>query len=339
MLVGPVARLLHQLACLLAILRHVRSVARHGGEDLLRQAPHAVGRRLHRAAELGIALVQDVDERLAVHGEIERQPQIRIVERRRVAVQDQVGAVVHRRDLALRRRQLGLDVLQQRDRHFPREGDVEAARHEAQNRRAAVGHDGVVDAVEIRLALLPVVGVARDLDAFVLLELDELEGSGADRLGAHLRRRHVAGVHRRVARGEQRGQRRLRALQVHGDLVVAVGRDLVDVAVPGLARIGAQLVLTLAGQQIEGADHVLGGEGLAVMPLHALLQLERQVLAVGAPRPRLGELGHDRLLAVLGDGLVVDHEIVEHPHHRDDGRVGRRFRGSRASADCRDGTS
>jgi hypothetical protein len=113
--------------------------------------------------------------------------------------------------------------------------------------------------------------------------------------------------------------------EVDRHLVVAVGRDAVDVAVPGLARVGAQLVLALAGQEVEGADHVLGRERLAVMPLHALLELEGQGLAVGAPRPRLGELGHDRLRAVLCLRLIVDDQVVEHPHHRDDRRVGRRF--------------
>ena len=200
-----------------------------------------------------------------------------IVERRRLAVDDQVGGDVHRGDDALGLGHLALDVGQQGDRHLPREGDVELARHEAQHRRRAVGHDGVLDAVEIGPALLPVVGVLGELDALVLLELDELEGTGADRLGAHLRRRDVAGIDRRVARGEQGGERRLRSLEMNRDLMVALGLGAVDVAVPRGARVAAQLRLGLAGQQIEGADDVLGGEGLAVMPLHALLQLEGEV--------------------------------------------------------------
>ena len=211
--------------------------------------------------------------------------QVDIVERRRIAVEDQVGAVVHRRRLALRVRQLALDVLEQRRRDLPREGDVEAPGDEAQHRRAAVGHDRPFDAVEVGLALLPVVRVPRDLEALVRLELDELEGSGADRPGAHLRRRDVAGVHRRIARGEQREQRRLRPLEMDGRLQVAVGRDALDVAVPGGARVGAQLAFGLAHEKVECADDVLGGERLAVVPLHAFLQLEGQVLAVGAPAP------------------------------------------------------
>ena len=71
-----------------------------------------------------------------------------------------------------------------------------------------------------------------ELDAFVLLELDELERAGADRLGAHLRRRHVAGIDRRIARGEQGGKRRLRPLEMDRDLVVALGLGALDIAVP-----------------------------------------------------------------------------------------------------------
>ena len=213
--------------------------------------------------------------------------------------------------------------LQQGNRHLPGEGDVEAARDEAQHRGRAVGHDGELDAVEIGPALPPVVGVPRDLDALVLLEFDELEGAGADRLGAHLRRRHVAGIDRREAGGEQRQDRGLRPLEMDRDLVVAVGGDALDVAVPRLARVAAQLLLALAGQQVEGADDVLGREGLAVVPLHAALQLEGEILVVGAPAPRLGEVGDDGLRAVLRLALVVEHQVVEQRHEGDDRGVGR----------------
>src|SRR5262249_24430774 len=64
-------------------------------------------------------------------------------------------------------------------------------------------------------------------------------------------------------------------------------------------------------------------EGLAVMPFHALLQLEGQVLGVGAPAPRLGEVGDDVLRAVLRLALVVEHQVVEQRHERDDRRVRR----------------
>ena len=63
---------------------------------------------------------------------------------------------------------------------------------------------------------------------------------------AHVARRDVAGIDRRLAGGEQREQRRLRPLQVKRDLVVAVRGDLFEIAVPGLARIDAELLGRLA---------------------------------------------------------------------------------------------
>ena len=72
-----------------------------------------------------------------------------IVEWRHVAVDDEVGADVGRRDLADRLRRLCLDVLQQRDRHLGREGHVELAGDEGEDRRRAVRNDGELDAVEI----------------------------------------------------------------------------------------------------------------------------------------------------------------------------------------------
>ena len=56
------------------------------------------------------------------------------------------------------------------------------------------------------LTTLPVIGVPGQLDVFVGLELDEFERSGADRMRAHLRCRHVARIDRRVARSEHRDQ-------------------------------------------------------------------------------------------------------------------------------------
>ena len=178
--------------------------------------------------------------------------------------------------------------------HLGRKRHVELAGDEGENGGRAVRDDGELDAVEMRQALLPVIRVAGELDQFVGLELDELERAGADRMGAHFRRRNVAGIDRRIAGGEQRQQRRLRPLQVERDLEVAVGRDVVDLVVPGLARVLAEFLRRLAHQHVEGAFDVGGGERLAVMPLDALAQLEGQRLVVAAPGPAFGEIRHDR---------------------------------------------
>ena len=63
-----------------------------------------------------------------------------------------------------------------------------------------------------------------------------------------------------------------------------------------------------------GALHVLGGEGLAVVPLDAFSQLEGQLGLARVPRPALAELRHDGGEAVQRLGLVEQHEIVEHRH-------------------------
>src|SRR5262249_43946027 len=63
----------------------------------------------------------------------------------------------------------------------------------------------------------------------------------------------------------------------------------------------------------------------AVVPLHALPQLERQRGLVLAPRPAACQIRHDRLEAVLRDILFVQDEIVEDSHERGHRRVRRLF--------------
>src|SRR4029079_3469405 len=108
----------------------------------------------------------------------------------------------------------------------------------------------------------------------VALELGELERPRADRLDAHVPVRHVAGVDGRQPRGQHRQYRWLRLGQVERRLVVAVERDLLEVLVPDPARIAPQILGLLAVETMPRALHVLGGEWLAVVPGHALAQLE-----------------------------------------------------------------
>jgi hypothetical protein len=48
---------------------------------------------------------------------------------------------------------------------------------------------------------------------------------------------------------------------------IAVCSDPFEVLVPGLPWIGAQLLLRSAEQQFPGAFDVIGGEGMAVVPI------------------------------------------------------------------------
>ncbi len=139
----------------------------------------------------------------------------------------------------------------------------------------------------------------------------------------HLLRRHMAGIDRRIAGGEQRQQRRLRPLQFENRLVVAVRHNLGNIVVPFLARVAAEPVLGLPLQQVHRAFDIGGGERLAVVPFDALAQFERQFLAVLAPRPALGQIGNDVVHAVLFLVLAEQDEVVHDAHDRHDDRIGR----------------
>ncbi len=201
-------------------------------------------------------------------------------------------------------RGLAAYVLHQRDRYLVWEGHIEFAGDEGEDRSRAVGDDGVFDTVEIGAPRLPVIRVARHLDRLVGFVLDEFERPGADRMRAHLARRNVAWINRRIAGGEQRDQGRLALLEVEGHFAVAVGGDLVDIGKPGFAVVEAQLLRRFTGQQIVRAFDVRGRKGLSIMPFDALAEVKAQFGRVLAPRPARREIGHDRLHAVLTHVLV-----------------------------------
>jgi HEAT repeat protein len=115
---------------------------------------------------------------------------------------DQAAVDADRRQLADCLRHLAGHVLQQRRRHAIPEGHVEFTGDESQYRRRQVANDRILDAIEIRPALFPIIGVARHLDVLVRLELDEFERAGADRMLAHVARRNMAGVNRRITGGQ-----------------------------------------------------------------------------------------------------------------------------------------
>src|SRR5207247_469044 len=123
-------------------------------------------------------------------------PQLRFVERRDVAVYDQVAADIGRIELTERLRRLPFDIAGKRHRQAP-ESDVELARNKREHRRRHVADDGILDPIEIWPAEFPVFGIPRQLDRFIGLEFDEFERTGTDRTLAHLARWHVARIDRR----------------------------------------------------------------------------------------------------------------------------------------------
>ena len=55
---------------------------------------------------------------------------------------------------------------------------------------------------------------------------------------------------------------------------ISVSGDGFDVLIPSLARIGAQFVVRLAGEEVPGAFNVIGTERVAVVPFDAATQAE-----------------------------------------------------------------
>jgi hypothetical protein len=126
---------------LCAVLLHIGVVAGHRLQQLRRHAPDPGGRRLHRPADVALTLREDVDKGSAVEAQHHRPLDFRIVEGRLVAVDDQVGTGIARRQVADRLGRLALDVLEQRDRDLEREGHVELAAIKA---RTAVERFGMI---------------------------------------------------------------------------------------------------------------------------------------------------------------------------------------------------
>ena len=65
-LIGSIARLFHEFSRFGAVRGDVRAVTGQGREHLSRHAPDPFRGRLHRRADLTLAVADDVDERLAV---------------------------------------------------------------------------------------------------------------------------------------------------------------------------------------------------------------------------------------------------------------------------------
>jgi len=149
--------------------------------------------------------------------------------------------------------------------------------------------------------------VLRRRFSLTFVAVSELEGAGAQAMRAVLGQRHVRGNDGRVAGGEHRQQRRLRALEPEDD-GNGVGRlDGLDVGVPLFPGVQAKLrrrILRLA-HEVEGELHVLGREGLPVVPARVLPEEEHEVPVVVLPRPTLGQLGYGRSLLGVAVALFA----------------------------------
>ena len=72
----------------------------------------------------------------------------------------------------------------------------------------------------------------------------------------------------------------------------------------GAEEIVAELVAVLAGELIPSALHVLGGEWLAIMPVDALSQLEREFGVALIPAPALGQVSQGTIVSGALSGAL-----------------------------------
>jgi hypothetical protein len=80
----------HQFAGLGAVGLHIQTVTRQRLENFGRQAPKPAGRRLHRPADVSLALGENLDEALTIDRQLHRPANFRVVEGWRLAIDEQV---------------------------------------------------------------------------------------------------------------------------------------------------------------------------------------------------------------------------------------------------------
>ncbi len=198
-----------------------------------------------------------VDHRLAVDGMGHRPAHTDVVEGR--------PRVVHREDrLALGRAdddlepRIGGELREVLRGRVIREG-VEIARHHRREGGRGIRDELEGDLLERGLLAL-VVLVAHQFDPVALQPVGEPERPGADRVGGIGLRARRRDDHR-IAPGEVEEQRPLGHVETDLHRGIVDGRHLVDAVEELLLGIGR----VHGHRPVEGKDHVLGGQGQAVM--------------------------------------------------------------------------
>ena len=189
--------------------------------------------------------------------------------------------------------------------------------------RGGVGNHVPVDLVDIGLALDVVVRILDQADERALLPLLEHEGAGADRrvvgrvgleIGAFI---DVLRNHRQRADLEDADEGAERLLQREDDRRFIRRLDLVELhQIAAGARVGLL-------EEFDREQDVRRGERLAVVPGHALHELERVDLAVLADRPALGEAGQGIQLGAVAQQAFIDvaghhlrRAVLDQAHHQ-----------------------
>ena len=269
--------------------------------------------------------------RLAVDREIERLPHLgRLAERALgLVVADVDGHALiaeldRGRQLELR---IGAHVLDVGREHAL--DQVESAGFQIGEPHRGVDDRQEHDAVDEDVVLVPVVGEFLEHDAVLLHALDELVGTGADRMQAELvagllgrlRRHHHAG-----AVGELRDQRRERRLQHQLDGEGIDHLDMVDARrAPACGTSPACVMWRSSENFAASASNGSPSWNLTLGP-----QLDRHLLAVGGGLVRQRELRHDVELLVDVEQLVAERRRTRCGRHRCAPCVGSRMSGSSA---------
>jgi len=173
-----------------------------------------------------------------------------------------------------------------------------------QRRRACrrVGDDAKHDAVQVGLALVPVVLVADQVDLLTLGPALEFEGTGPDRflvvgigenVGVFVKmpRQHGQALCVQEVQHDQR-----RALEFQDGRVIVGGGDVVEVG----QDVSADRVDLFPDFQ-RAVLHVGRGEGAAVVPLHLLAQREFDRQGIGGDFPGRRQRGTGLVILVVGE--------------------------------------
>ena len=208
-------------------------------------------------------------------------------------------------------------------RHAP--DPVEAAAGQLDDLGVHLRDRALHDLLDLRLALRAVVIIGEGLEhqALAGIDLSDLVGAGADRLGAHALGPDFLIILLRIdadfAHIEQ-GQR-VGILGGDPDLVVADLLRLIDPA----RIIAVQDAVIRPGEVIVGIDHIIGGHRIAVVELHTLANIDFDGLVIddvpGGRQQRLelarGRIAPDqRVPHMMGDDDAVTRGVEIHVHIR-----------------------
>ena len=192
----------------------------------------------------------------------------------------------------------------------PSELDVGALGPDRRHLRVGVLDDECAVAVEIGLALVPVIGVLPGGPVCALHVLDEDEGARAHDVRlvpVHVLRQDVGPVDPVEGRGESGDERRRRPLEAEHDRGGVRGLHRLDGRV--LAFAERDDARGRKDDLVVGRLHVLRGQVAAVVELHPATEPERVGPAVPGDRPRLGEVTHHPRPRTIG-GIEPEERIV-----------------------------